>query len=85
MLQKKQESSESVEIFAPVSLATLQTVLKCAFSYSEDIQQSVSGYGFYIILYSSNRQVVTNFSNLNLKILCLSILLVLLSDRRIHM
>ncbi len=27
-----------VEIFRAVSLSTLQTVLKCAFSYEEDVQ-----------------------------------------------
>ena len=36
--QQEKQGGESVEIFQPVSLSTLQTVLKCAFSYEDDIQ-----------------------------------------------
>ena len=35
---QKDQNGGSVEIFQPVSLSTLQTVLKCAFSYEDNIQ-----------------------------------------------
>ena len=33
------DSGESVDIFPHVALATLDTILKCAFSYQERIQE----------------------------------------------
>ena len=39
MLRLREEQDDgSVEIFAPVSLCTLETILRCAFSCEDDIQ-----------------------------------------------
>ena len=39
-LQEASSKSASVEVFSPVSLLTLNVILRCAFSYDEDVQTS---------------------------------------------
>ena len=38
-MESASEKEDYTEVFSPVSLLTLNVILRCAFSYEEDIQQ----------------------------------------------